>query len=184
MTLAPRLDRLQNEPPPAGWAGVFHVMRLLMSVTVVMVALFRLGRLVDLRRLGGVELQTRVPCSLSRSLELRTLLPTLLGSYKPARYEPAPAGQIVIVAALRSSAVSMGFGYIRRRCTSNAKHSSATSLGRDRERPVRCSIGRNRWRTVLGWQNSRSAAAFTVASFSCHARNVSNSTSLVNRTRA
>jgi hypothetical protein len=57
------------------------------------VVLFGLGRLVDHCRLGGVELQTQsVPCSLSRSLELPTLLPALVGSYKPARYEPAPAG--------------------------------------------------------------------------------------------
>ena len=35
-----------------------------------------------------------------------------------------------LVAALRSSTVSTGFGSMRRRCTSNAKHSSATSLGR------------------------------------------------------
>jgi hypothetical protein len=37
----------------------------LVSVTVVVVVLCFLGRLVDHRRLGGVELQTRVPCSLS-----------------------------------------------------------------------------------------------------------------------
>ena len=54
------------------------------------------------------------------------------------------------VAALRSSTVSMGFGYMRRRCTSNAKHSSATSFGRERDRPVCFSIRRNRWRTVFG----------------------------------
>jgi hypothetical protein len=91
---------------------VFRVVRLLVRVTVAVVVLFRLGRLVDHRGLGGVELQTRVPCSLSGSLELRTLLPAVIGSYKPARYEPAPAGQIVIVAAFRSSTASMGFGYI------------------------------------------------------------------------
>ena len=34
--------------------------------------------------------------------------------------------------------------YIRRRCTSNTRHSSAISLGRDSERPVRCSIRRSR----------------------------------------
>lgn len=40
--------------------------------------------------------------------------------------------------------------YMRRRCTSNAKHSSATSRGQDNDRPVRCSIRRSRCRTVLG----------------------------------
>src|SRR6185312_6224739 len=70
-----------------------------------------------------------------------------------------------------------GLGYMSRRCTSNAKHSSATSLGRERDRPVCFSIRRNRWRTVLGWQNSRSVAAFTDASLSCHTRNVSKSIS-------
>jgi len=60
--------------------------------------------------------------------------------------------------AFRSSTASMGFGYMRRRCTSKAKHSSATSLGRERDRPVRFSIRRNRWRTVFGWQISASAA--------------------------
>jgi hypothetical protein len=79
-----------------------------------------------------------------------------------------PGGQIVIVAALRSSRVSMGFGYMRRRCTSKAKHSSATSLGRDRDRPVRFSIRCNRWRTVFGWRVSTSAAPCTDASVSCH----------------
>src|SRR4029077_3685481 len=79
--------------------------------------------------------------------------------------------------ALRSSTVSMGFGYIRRRCTSNAKHSSATSLGRERDRPVCFSIRRNRWRTVLGWQISTSAAPRTDASLFSHTRNVSNSVS-------
>jgi hypothetical protein len=49
-----------------------------------------------------------------------------------------------IVAAIGSSTASVGFGYIRRRCISNAKHSSATSLGRERDRPVRFSIRRNR----------------------------------------
>ena len=44
---------------------------------IVFVVLFGLGRLVDHRCLGGVELQTLVPCSLSRSLELPTLLPAL-----------------------------------------------------------------------------------------------------------
>jgi hypothetical protein len=58
------------------------------------------------------------------------------------------------VAALRSSTVSMGFGYMRRWCTSNAKRSSATSLGRERDRPVCFSIRRKRWRTVFGWQIS------------------------------
>ena len=81
------------------------------------------------------------------------------------------------VAALRSSTVSMGFGSIRRRCTSNAKHSSATSLGRERDRPVCFSIRRNRWRTVLGWQISTSAAPRTDASLFSHTRNVSNSVS-------
>ena len=75
-----------------------------------------------------------------------------------------PGGQIVIMAALRSSRVSMGFGYMRRRCTSKAKHSSATSLGRDRDRPVRFSIRCNRWRTVFGWRVSTSAAPCTDAS--------------------
>ena len=91
--------------------------------------------------------------------------------------ELAPAGQIVIVAAFRSSTASMGVGYIRRRCTSNAKHSSATSRGRERDRPVRISIRRNRWRTVFGWQISTAAALRTDASLSCHTRNVSNSIS-------
>jgi hypothetical protein len=71
----------------------------------------------------------------------------------------------------------MGFGYIRRRCTSNAKHSSATSLGRERDRPVHFSIRRKRWRTVFGWQVSTSAAPPTDASLSCHTRNVSKSIS-------
>ena len=57
-----------------------------------------------------------------------------------------------------------------------AKHSSAISLGGGGDRPVRFSIRRNRWRTVLGWQKSRSAAAFTDRSLCGHARNVSNST--------
>src|SRR6476660_8023368 len=35
---------------------------------------------------------------------------------------------------IRCTAASMGFGYIRRRWTSKARHSSATSLGRDRDR--------------------------------------------------
>jgi hypothetical protein len=46
-------------------------------------------------------------------------------------------------------------GYMSRRCTSKAKHSSATSLGRERDRPVRFSIRCKRCRTVLGWQESR-----------------------------
>jgi hypothetical protein len=41
-------------------------------------------------------------------------------------------------------------GYINRRCTSKAKLSSMTSRGRERERPVRCSMRCNRLRTVLG----------------------------------
>src|SRR6478736_1298077 len=57
-----------------------------------------------------------------------------------------------LVVALRSSTVSMGFGSIRRRCTSKAKHSSAISRGRERDRPVCFSIRCKRWRTVLGWQ--------------------------------
>jgi hypothetical protein len=61
-----------------------------------------------------------------------------------------------------------------RRCTSKARHSSATSLGRERDRPVRFSIRRNRWRTVFGWQMRTSAAPPTDASVSCHTRNVSN----------
>jgi len=61
-------------------------------------------------------------------------------------------------------------GYSRRRCTSNAKHSSATSLGRESDRPVRFSIRCNRWRTVLGWQMSASAAHRTDASLSCSPR--------------
>ena len=69
------------------------------------------------------------------------------------------------------------FGYMRRRCTSNAKHSSATSLGRERDRPVRFSFRRNRWRTVFRWQKSTSAAPRTDASWSCHTRNVSKSIS-------
>src|SRR4029077_3632242 len=81
----------------------------------------------------------------------------------------------VSVEAFRSSTASMGLGYIRRRCTSKAKHSSATSLGRERDRPVCFSIRRNRWRTVFGWQISTSAAARTDASLSRHTRNVSNS---------
>ena len=44
---------------------------------IVFVVLFGLGRLVDHRRLGGVELQTLVACSLSGSLELPTVLPAL-----------------------------------------------------------------------------------------------------------
>jgi hypothetical protein len=96
---------------------------------------------------------------------------------RDARYEPAPAGQIVIVAASRSSTASMGFGYIRRRCTSNAKHSAARSFGRERDRPVCFLIRRNRCRTVFGWQISTSAAPSTDASLSCHTRNVSNSIS-------
>jgi hypothetical protein len=68
-------------------------------------------------------------------------------------------------------------GYIRRRCTSKAKHSSATSLGRESDRPVRFSIRRNRWRTVFGWQTSTSAAPHTDASLCCHTRNVSKSIS-------
>jgi hypothetical protein len=35
---------------------------------------------------------------------------------------------------IRCTAASMGFGYIRRRWTSKARHSSATSLGRNRDR--------------------------------------------------
>jgi hypothetical protein len=105
-------------------------------VTVVVVALFGLARLVDQRRLGGVELQTRVASLLvSRSLELRTLLPALIGGYKPARYEPAPPGQIVIVAAFRSSTASMGFGYIdadapRKPNTVRRHPLAATGIGR------------------------------------------------------
>ncbi len=68
-------------------------------------------------------------------------------------------------------------GYMSRRCTSNAIQSSATSLGRERDRPVRFSIRRNRWGTILGWQISTSAAPRTDASLSCHTRNVSNSIS-------
>ena len=41
-------------------------------------------------------------------------------------------------------------GYSSRRFTSKTRHSSATSRGRDRERPVHFSILRNRWRIVLG----------------------------------
>src|SRR6185436_4696934 len=70
-----------------------------------------------------------------------------------------------------------GLGYMSRRCTSNAKHSSATSLGRERERPVCFSMRRRRWRTVLGWQISTSAAPPTDASLFCHTRNVSKSVS-------
>jgi len=40
-------------------------------------------------------------------------------------------------------------GYMSRRCTSKARHSSATSLGRERDRPVCFSVRRKRWRTVL-----------------------------------
>jgi hypothetical protein len=43
-----------------------------------------------------------------------------------------------------------GLGYMSRRCTSNAKHSSARSRGRERDRPVCFSIRRSRCRTVLG----------------------------------
>ena len=88
-----------------------------------------------------------------------------------------PGGEIVIVAAVGSSTASMGFGYIRRRCTSKAKHSSAISFGRERDRPVCFSIRRNRWRTVFGWQISTSAAPRTDVSLSCHTRNVSKSIS-------
>ena len=71
----------------------------------------------------------------SRSLELRTLLPALIGGYKPARYEPAPPGQIVIVAAFRSSTASMGFGYIdadapRKPNTVRRHPLAATGIGR------------------------------------------------------
>src|SRR5258707_10828832 len=54
-----------------------------------------------------------------------------------------------MVAPFRSIAASMGFGYIRRRCTSNTKHSSATSLGRERDRP-RVSILPSSVRAVRG----------------------------------
>ena len=77
----------------------------------------------------------------------------------------------------RSSTASMGFGYIRRRRTSKAKHSSATSFGREGDRPVCFSIRRNRWRTVLGWRISTSAASFTDGSLSSHTRDVLSSTS-------
>src|SRR6476660_5449535 len=82
-----------------------------------------------------------------------------------------------LVAALRSSTASRGFGSMRRRWTSKARHSSATSLGRERDRPVCFSIRRNRWRTVFGWQISTSAALRTDASLYCHTRNVSKSVS-------
>src|SRR6478672_5987418 len=90
---------------------------------------------------------------------------------------PSSVDTVVSLAVFRSSTVSMGFGYIRRRCTSKAKHSSATSLGRERDRPVCFSIRRSRWRTVFGWQLSTAAAAHTDASLSCHTRNVSKSVS-------
>ena len=80
----------------------------------------------------------------------------------------------VSVAAFRSYTASMCFGHVSRRRTSNARHSSVTSLGRERDRPVRFSIRRNRWRTVLGWHPSRSAAERTDALLSCHTRNVSD----------
>ena len=65
----------------------------------------------------------------------------------------------------------------RRRCTSKAKHSSAISFGRERDRPVCFSIRRNRWRTVFGWQISTSAAPRTDVSLSGHTRNVPKSIS-------
>ena len=82
-------------------------------------------------------------------------------------------GDVAACDACRGGGVSA----MRRRCTSNAKHSSATSLGRERDRPVCFSIRRNRWRTVFGWQISTSAAPRTDASLSCHTRNVSKSIS-------
>ncbi len=39
------------------------------------------------------------------------------GDRAARRDEPEPAGQIVIVAAFRSSTASMGFGYMSRRCS-------------------------------------------------------------------
>src|SRR5277367_6440907 len=98
---------------------------------------------------------------------------------KPGHRTPSLSSTtgICCVGAFYSSAVSMGFGYMRRRCTSNAKHSSTTSLGREMDRPVRFSIRRNRWRTVLGWQKSTSAAPRTDASLSCQTRNVLKSIS-------
>jgi hypothetical protein len=58
-------------------------------------------------------------------------------------------GEADATGAFRSSTASIGFGYMRRRRTSKAKHSSVTSLGRERDRPVPFSIRRNRWRTVF-----------------------------------
>jgi hypothetical protein len=58
----PDLSWTNNETPPAINRGCSAQM-VLAPVTVVVVALFGLARLVDQRRLGGVELQTRVPCS-------------------------------------------------------------------------------------------------------------------------
>ena len=58
----PDLSWTNNETPPAINRGC-SAQVVLAPVTVVVVALFGLARLVDQRRLGGVELQTRVPCS-------------------------------------------------------------------------------------------------------------------------
>jgi hypothetical protein len=44
----------------------------------------------------------------------------------------------------RGSSRSIGFGYMRRRCTSKARYSSTTSFDRERDRPLRTSILRNR----------------------------------------
>jgi hypothetical protein len=78
-----RSQRRDLHPPPTAdaLAGAGRYAVALGAIgggdEIVFVVLFGLGRLVDHRRLGGVELQTLVPCSLSRSLELPTLLPAL-----------------------------------------------------------------------------------------------------------
>ena len=46
---------------------------------------------------------------------------------------------------------SVVFAYISLLCTSKARHSSVTSRGRDRDRPLRCSIRCSRLRTSDDW---------------------------------
>src|ERR1700739_1365995 len=68
----------------------------------------------------------------------RALCPRGRGASAPrsARPEDHRFGRV----APRGGVTCAGLGYMSRRCTSNARHSSATSRGRVRERPVRSSM--------------------------------------------
>ncbi len=85
-------------------------------------------------------------------------------SFSSDESAPAPPAQrgIVSVVPFLSSTVSMGFGY-----ETAVYFECQTQFGdiprRERDRPVRFSIRRYRWRTVLGWQLSTSAAPRTDA---------------------